>query len=78
MANLTSVEQQLNNRSILLDLVNIVAYCIVLYCIVLYCIVLYCIVLYCIMRPYTDGPIGPLSYRHSKGVVQNPHSTLTE
>ena len=20
-----------------------------------------CIVLYCIMRPYTDGPIGPLS-----------------
>ena len=22
---------------------------------------LYCIVLYCIMRPYTDGPIGPLS-----------------
>ena len=25
----------------------------------------YCIVLYCIMRPYTDGPIGPLSYRHS-------------
>ena len=36
----------------------------------LYCIVLakpnpmplYCIVLYCIMRPYTDGPIGPLSY----------------
>ena len=23
--------------------------------------ILYCIVLYCIMRPYTDGPIGPLS-----------------
>ena len=23
----------------------------------------YCIVLYCIMRPYTDGPIGPLSYK---------------
>ena len=52
--------------------------CIVLYCIVLYCIVLYCIVLYCIMRPYTDGPIGPLSYRHSSGVVRNPHSALTE
>ena len=43
-------------------------------CIVLYCIVLSCIVLYCIMRPYTDGPIGPLSYRHSSGVVRNPHS----
>ena len=41
-------------------------------------IVLYCIVLYCIMRPYTDGPIGPLSYRHSSGVVRNPHSTLAE
>ena len=38
----------------------------------------YCIVLYCIMRPYTDGPIGPLSYRHSSGVVRNPHSTLAE
>ena len=37
-----------------------------------------CIVLYCIMRPYTDGPIGPLSYRHSSGVVRNPHSTLAE
>ena len=36
------------------------------------------IVLYCIMRPYTDGPIGPLSYRHSSGVVRNPHSTLAE
>ena len=35
-------------------------------------------VLYCIMRPYTDGPIGPLSYRHSSGVVRNPHSTLAE
>ena len=33
-------------------------------------------VLYCIMRPYTDGPIGPLSYRHSSGVVRNPHSAL--
>ena len=42
------------------------------------CILLYCIVLYCIMRPYTDGPIGPLSYRHSSGVVRNPHSTLAE
>ena len=41
-------------------------------------IILYCIVLYCIMRPYTDGPIGPLSYRHSSGVVRNPHSTLAE
>ena len=40
--------------------------------------ILYCIVLYCIMRPYTDGPIGPLSYRHSSGVVRNPHSTLAE
>ena len=40
--------------------------------------VLYCIVLYCIMRPYTDGPIGPLSYRHSSGVVRNPHSTLAK
>ena len=39
---------------------------------------LFCIVLYCIMRPYTDGPIGPLSYRHSSGVVRNPHSTLAE
>ena len=39
---------------------------------------LYCIVLYCIMRPYTDGPIGPLSYRHSSGVVRNPHSVLAE
>ena len=39
---------------------------------------LYCIVLYCIMRPYTDGPIGPLSHRHSSGVVRNPHSALTE
>ena len=47
-----------------------------LYCIVLYCIVLYCIVWYCIMRPYTDGQIGPLSYRHSSGVVRNPHSAL--
>ena len=56
----------------------IVLYCIVLYCIVLYCIVSYCIVLYCIMRPYTDGPIGPLSYRHSSGVVRNPHSALAE
>ena len=36
------------------------------------------IVLYCIMRPYTDGPIGPLSYRHSSGVVRNPHSALAE
>ena len=49
-----------------------------LYCIVLYCIVLYCIVLYCIMRPYTDGPIGPLSYRHSSGVVRNSHSALAD
>ena len=54
----------------------IVLYCIVLYCIVLYCIVLYCIVLYCIVRPYTDVPIGPLSHRHSSGVVRNPHSAL--
>ena len=38
----------------------------------------YCFVLYCIMRPDTDGPIGPLSYRHSSGVVRNPHSTLAE
>ena len=29
--------------------------------------VTYCIVLNCNMRPYTDGPIGPLSYRHSSG-----------
>ena len=40
--------------------------------------IMYCIVLYCIMRPYTDGPIGPLSYRHSSGVVRNPHSALAE
>ena len=40
--------------------------------------VLYCIVLYCIMRPYTDDPIGPLSYRHFSGVVRNPHSALAE
>ena len=53
-------------------------FCIVLYCIVLHYIVLYCIVLYCIMRPYTDGPIGLLSYRHSSGVVQNSHSALAE
>ena len=38
----------------------------------------HCIVLYCIMRPYTDDPIGPLSYRHSSGVVRNPHSALAE
>ena len=37
-----------------------------------------CIVLYCIMRPFTDGPIGPLSYRLSSRVVRNPHSTLAE
>ena len=43
-----------------------------------YCIVLYCIVLHCIMRPYTDGSIGPLSYRHSSGVVRIPHSALAE
>ena len=36
------------------------------------------IVLYCIMRPYTDCPIGALSYRHSSGVVWNPHSALAE
>ena len=41
-------------------------------------VLLYCIVLYCIMRPYTDGPIGPLSCRHSSGVVRNPHSTLAK
>ena len=35
-------------------------------------------VLYCIMRPYTEGPIGPLTYRHSSGVVRNPHSALAE
>ena len=28
--------------------------------------------------PFTDGPIGPLSYRHSSGVVRNPHSALAE
>ena len=39
---------------------------------------MYYIVLYCIMRAYTDGPIGPLSYRHSSGVVRNPHSALAE
>ena len=51
-----------------------------LHCIALHCIVLYCIALYCIVytRPYTDGPIGPLSYRHSSGVVRNPHSALAE
>ena len=43
-----------------------------------YTFVLYCIVLYCIMRPYTDGPIGPLPYRYSSGVVRNPHSALAE
>ena len=36
------------------------------------------IVLFCIMRPYTDGPIGPLLYRHSSGVVRNLHSALAE
>ena len=44
----------------------------------IYIYILYCIVLYCIMRPYTDGPIGPLSYRHSSEVVRNPHSALAE
>ena len=39
--------------------------------------VVYCIVLYCIMRPYTDGPIRPLSYRHSSGVVRNPYSAYS-
>ena len=38
----------------------------------------HCIVSYCIMRPYNDGPIGPLSYKHSSGVVRNPHSALAE
>ena len=41
-------------------------------------ICVHCIVLYCIMRPYADGPIGPLSYWHSSGVVRNPHSALAE
>ena len=27
---------------------------------------------------YTDSPIGPLSYRHSSGVVRNPHLALAE
>ena len=39
---------------------------------------MYCIVLYCIMRPYIEVPIGPLLYRHSSGVVRNPHSALAE
>ena len=34
------------------------------------------IVLYCIMRPYILKAIRPLSYRHSSGVIRNPHSTL--
>ena len=38
---------------------------------VLYCIVLYYGALY-------RRPIRPLSYRHSSGVVRNPHSTLAE
>ena len=33
----------------MLEINDVVLYCIVLYCIVLYCIVLYCIVLYCIV-----------------------------
>ena len=44
-------------------------------------IVLYCIVLYYIVWYYEDlywWPIRPLSYRHSSGVVRNPHSTLAE
>ena len=36
------------------------------------------LILYCIMKPYTEGPIGPPSYRHSSGVVRNPHSALAE
>ena len=36
-----------------------------------YCIVLYAEALYW-------RPIGPLSYRHSSGVVRNPHSALAE
>ena len=44
----------------------------------IYCCTIISIVLYCIMRPYNDGPIGPLSYRHSSGVVRNPHSALAE
>ena len=37
----------------------------------MYCIVLYYEALYW-------WPIRPLSYRHSSGVVRNPHSTLAE
>ena len=33
----------------MLEINDVVLYCIVLYCSVLYCIVLYCIVLYCIV-----------------------------
>ena len=58
--------------------INVKCYLFKTYCSNLYCAPMYCIVLYCIMRPYTDGPIGPLSYRHSSGVVRNPHSTLAE
>ena len=42
----------------------------------LYCIVLYCIVLY--YEALYWRSIRPLSYRHSSGVVRNPHSTLAE
>ena len=45
---------------------------------VYFVIIIWYIVLYCIMRPYTDGPIGPLSYRHSSEVVRNSHSALAE
>ena len=47
------------------------------YHVLLYCIiVLYCIVLY--YEALYWSPFRPLSYRHSSGVVQNPHSTLAE
>ena len=37
-------------------------------------------VLYCTIWSYTDywRQIRPLSYRHSSGVVRNPHSTLAK
>ena len=42
----------------MLEINDVVLYCIVLYCIVLYCIVLYCIVLYCIVLYVGDDGLS--------------------
>ena len=63
------------------NIVLYLLYCIALHYIVLHCIVLYCIVLNCIVLYYEAlywRLIRMLSYRHSSGVVRNPHWTLAE